>query len=313
MYDLSIDIFFSLTKIYKVMKKLVLFFFILVIFSHFLTYAFNIPKFYHAKIFQDETRFSRDWLSTVDLTIAGGSRHFHQPSHKGKLDFTELYFQYYQNFKKGLFFQLYLPFSWIKISDIELTAAHACPLDHCMRKGSIYSPALLAGWTLNYEDTTHLDFIDATFQLGALLQTPHDAVAFPLFPIGYTTKPGFAAAGSCALGALEWLTLGTYGQALLFAPATIWSSGAYIKLDHIIPTFSAMLCLCGDGQNKQIESIAPWRMFSLYISAEIDLAGDERPWLPRIKAFYSKPLAGNNILKAGLGGLNLGIDSHIVF
>lgn len=294
------------------MKKSVSF--LIVFIAFFLSFtgnAFNIPKFYHGKIFMDEPHFEESWLTSFDVTVAGGTRHFRFDGYKGRLDFTELLVQIYQNFEKGLFFHTYVPFCWIKMNDLEQIDKKHPPLDHCIRKTDIYSPGIFAGWTLNYEETTYLDFIDLTLEMGALLHTPNDAINIPLFPIGYTHRAGFAASGNFALGSYEWLTTGVYGQAIVFKPATVWSSGAYIKLDHIIPKISFLLAFCGDGQNKQIESIKPWQMFSLYFSFEIDLATDQKPWMPRLKGFFSKPLAGKNILKAGLGGFNIRIDADI--
>jgi hypothetical protein len=281
--------------------------------AQFTSDSFNTPKFYHSKIFQEETRFSERSLTTLDLVVAGGTKHFCWKGYKGRLDFTELIAQWYQNFEQGFFLHAYVPFCWIKMIDLENTDSNCPPLPHCIHKTDIYSPGLFVGWTLNYEETTRLDFIDLTLECGILLPTPHKAINVPLFPIGYTEKPGFAAAGSTAFGALEWLTTGVYAQAIVFKPATIWSTGYYLKLDHIMPRISFIFAICGDGQDKKIESIEPWKMLSLYFSGEVDIATDTRPWLPRVKGFFSKPVMGTNILKAGLGGFNIGVDAQIIF
>ena len=278
-----------------------------------LLHSFNIPKFYRGRIFLDEPRFAQNGLFTTDMTFGGGTKHFCARGYQGHFEFAELILQFYQNFNKGFFFHAQLPFGWIRMDDIKRFDPAAPPLPHCIKKAAIYSPGLFGGWTINYEDTSHLDFIDATCEVGVLLNSPSSAVNVPLFPIGYTRKPGFATSASCALGALEWLTVGTYAQVIVFLPATIWSAGSYLKLDHLVPRISAIIVFCGDGQNKKIESINPWRMFSLYIGGEVDLATDDRPWLPRFKAFFSKPLAGYNILKAGMVGFGVGVDAQIIF
>ncbi len=276
-------------------------------------YGFSIPKFYHGRIFLDEPRFSEKGLLSADLTFGGGTKHFRSQGYKGHLEFAELILQAYQNFDKGFFAHAFLPFAWIRLNDVERYDLSVAPLPHCVKKTDIYSPGLFAGWTINYEDTTHLDYLDATLEVGMLLNSPRHAVQIPLFPIGYTTQPGFAGAGYFAMGALEWLTLGAYTQAISFQPATIWSAGSYIKFDHLVPKISFILALCGDGQSKKIESIAPWQMLSVYLSFDVDLANDDRPWLPRFKAFFSKPVAGYNILKAGMGGFAVGFDAQIIF
>ncbi len=276
-------------------------------------YSFNIPKFYHGRIFLDEPRFSEKGLFTADITVAGGTKHFRARGYKGHLEFAEAILQGYLNFNKGIFIHAYIPISWVRMNDVERYDLSVKPLPHCIKKTDIYSPGIFAGWTVNYEDTKYLDYLDATFELGMLLNTPRHAINIPLFPIGYTTQPGFAGAGYFSMGAYEWLTLGAYTQAISFQPATIWSAGSYLKLDHLIPKLSFMVAVCGDGQNKQIESISPWQMLSVYLSFEVDLATDDRPWLPRFKALYSKPVAGYNILKAGMGGFTVGVDAQIIF
>ncbi len=276
-------------------------------------YGFNIPKFYHGKIFLDEPRFVEKGLFTGDITVAGGTKNFEAHGYLGHLEFAELIVQFYQNFDKGFFAHAYLPFCSIQLNDLERVDSSIQPICHCIKKSDIYSPGLFAGWTINYEGTHHVDYLDATFELGMLLNTPPKAVNMPLFPIGYTTQPGFAGAAYFSLGAYEWLTVGGYTQAISFQPATIWSAGSYLKLDHLIPKLSLIFALCGDGQNKKIESINPWQMLSVYLALEIDLANDERPWLPRFKALFTRPVAGYNILKTNMGGFGVGVDGQIIF
>lgn len=270
--------------------------------------AYNIPKFYHGKIFQDEPHFAESKLTSFDLTVAGGHKRFQYRGYTGTLNMTELYAQFYQNFDKGLFLHAYVPFCWVKMNDLEQVHLHDHPLPSNVHKTDIYSPTILFGWTMNYEGTTYLDYIDVTLEAGAILNTPRNAITVPLFPVGYTTDPGFAWAGYSAFGAYEWLTLGFYGQALSYHPATIWSTGAYLKFDHLIPKLSLTFAFCGDGQNKIIELIDPWQMASFYFSFEVDLATDEHPWLPRLKALFTKPFAGFGILKTSLAGFNIAID-----
>ncbi|MBY0109795.1 MAG: hypothetical protein K2X90_01655 [Candidatus Babeliaceae bacterium] len=281
--------------------------------NYLLIQSFNIPKFYHGRVFLDEPRFSETGLFSADLTVAGGTKHFRARGYKGHLELAELYLQAYQNFDKGLFIHAFLPFCWVRMNDVERYDLTVDPLPHCIKKTDIYSPGLFAGWTINYQETKHVDYVDATFELGMLLNTPKNAISVPLFPVGYTQQPGFAGAAYFAMGAYEWLTLGLYTQAISFQPATLWSTGSYIKLDHIVPKISVILAFCGDGQNKKIESINPWHMFSIYFSFDVDLATDERPWLPRFKALYTKPVSGYNILKAGMGGFSIGLDAQVIF
>lgn len=316
MYDLS-TYYIQFTKNTKMQNNKIILYqaslLLVIIVQSFTIQGFNIPKFYHGRIFLDEPRFSQDGLTSADITVAGGTKRFCRKGYEGRLDFTELIFQAYQNFDKGFFLHGYVPFCWIKLNDIELVDKDNSPLPHCIRKTDMYSPGVFVGWTLNHEETKHLDFIDFTLEAGALLNSPKDSQTPVLFPVGYTHKPGFAAASYCALGALEWITTGVYAQAIFFNPATIWSTGYYFKCDHLIPTLSLTFALCGDGQHKQIECIEPWQMLSTYLSLEVDLATDNRPWLPRIKGIFSKPIAGHNILKAGLGGFSIGFDVHIIF
>lgn len=276
-------------------------------------YGFSIPKFYHGRIFLDEPRFSEKGLFTADVTFGSAIKHFQSSGYKGRFKCSELYLQAYQNFSKGIFVHAFLPFAWINLDDIERYDPAIRPLPQHIQKADLYSPSFFLGWTLNYENMAHLDYIDLTCEVGAILNSPSGAIHVPLFPIGYTTQPGFAGAAYTALGALEWLTLGAYVQAISYQPATIWSVGSYVKLDHLVPKISLILAFCGDGQNKQIETISPWQMFSIDFSVDVDLATDERPWLPRLRAFYTKPISGFNILKVAMGGFNAGVDVQIFY
>ena len=269
--------------------------------------SFSMPKFYHAHIFNDETRFSEPYLTTIDLLVGGGGKDFCHAGKTGRLDMTELYVEAYQNFSHGLFFHLFLPTCWVKQKMVH-TIGTIGPLEPCLHQTNIYSPTVLAGWTINYENNIHVDFVDATLQAGFIGASPRNTVRGPLFPVGYSTSPGFAAHAALAVGYVEWLTTGVFAQTLVYSPAVIWSSGVYIKADHIFPALSFTVGIAGDGQNKTLNCITPWNMLSMYGDIELDLATDNHSYLPCLKAFFAGALAGNNVVKTALAGAHIGCD-----
>lgn len=118
------------------------------------------------------------------------------------------------------------------------------------------------GWTHNYQETKHLDFIDITLHTGILIPTgkKNNPDAIFSIPLGYNGNLGFPFGLELAFGAYEWLTLGCFVQGIGFVSrksqtrlfthhrdqgmialykdrasiqhGTIWQTGYYIKADH---------------------------------------------------------------------------------
>jgi hypothetical protein len=80
--------------------------------------------------------------------------------------------------------------------------------------------SLLLGWTINYQNTEYLDYLDGTIQLGVM--TPSSPLqninsVFSL-PAGYNGHTGIPLVADWALGAGEWFTFGIHGDILWLLP-----------------------------------------------------------------------------------------------
>lgn len=140
----------------------------------------------------------------------------------------------------------------------------------------------LIGWTHNYQETTILDFIDATFALGVLAPTgkkknPHELFSLPL---GYNGHWAFPFNCMFSLGTYEWITIGSYVHALFFFKNSsciplktstrtsgfiketienvtihqgpIWNTGAFFTADHFMYglSFTALYSYAGQATSS---------------------------------------------------------------
>lgn len=88
---------------------------------------------------------------------------------------------------------------------------------HCAQIGDI---SVLLGWTINYQDTQYLDYLDATVQLGVMtpsspLQNINSVFSMPA---GYNGHTGIPFVFDWALGAGEWFTFGIHSDILWLLP-----------------------------------------------------------------------------------------------
>jgi hypothetical protein len=144
--------------------------------------------------------------------------------------------------------------------------------------------SLLLGWTINYQDTTHVDYIDITSKIGVLFptgRTKNENRPFDL-PLGYNGHYGLPVFVQASFGAFEWFTMGGHtGAVFLFDKTktiriktaaeqnglialaqdtveidagTVWTVGAYTKADH----FAAGLSLLAgySFNNKDADTLA---------------------------------------------------------
>jgi hypothetical protein len=218
-------------------------------------------------------------------------------SYGGRFKTAEVDLQLYQNLIKGFFLELYIPIRKLEISDIHCSDLSSdCP--PCPNKNSplwqsflhqyntiltkyslcqagvnhtgIGDTSVLAGWTVNYEQTEDLDFIDFTIEAGILFPTGRKAnqdIIFDL-PQGYNGHYGFPLNMSVAFGLYEWFTLGGHVMVLPFKNrteelrmktstaqngsvmlakgcanvhhGTIWQAALYLKADHAIRNLSLL-------------------------------------------------------------------------
>lgn len=221
---------------------------------------------------------------------------FGQFSFSGKFRTVELDLQLYQNIINGFFLEFYMPIRKLEISNIcgrDITPECACPngqspiwqtflnqynailSQYCLCQGGVNNVGIgdttaLLGWALNYEETTHLDFIDFTVEAGVLFPTGRKAnpnIIFDL-PQGYNGHYGFPLNVTLALGMYEWLTLGGHTMILPLKSkkelvrmqtsaaqngfiklasgcadvhrGSLWQIGGYLKADHAIRNVSLL-------------------------------------------------------------------------
>jgi|GEM_PF-2530367 len=129
---------------------------------------------------------------------------------------------------------------------------------------------LFGGWTLNYEHTTAIDFIDLTVATGVNFPTSRRPLSCTpwVLPLGYEEHTGIPLLVAASLGIFDWCTIGLQGGALWFNTITrtaavqtaaeqqgwirlarfpvreekgaIWHIDTYLKLDHLIGGFSCV-------------------------------------------------------------------------
>lgn len=171
----------------------------------------------------------------------------------GKLKFTgkfhtiELILNFYQNFTKGFFLQLYLPIRHLKIdrtqffvdcspedittfpnknipewrnflSNFDAILSRFGLSKNNINQNGVGDLSLLGGWACNYEQTTKLDFIDVNAKIGVLaptgikrgLSNPFD------LPTGYNGYWAIPLKFDFSLGYWEWLTWGLHIGSLFF-------------------------------------------------------------------------------------------------
>lgn len=245
----------------------------------------------------------KDFTNPQDLTLqmlekVPARNCFGELAFGGQFRTAELDLQWYQNICDGFFLEVYLPIRKLEISDITCTdltsECDACPNNgnplwqtflnqfdailraHCLcfegvDHTGIGDTSAILGWATNYEETKHLDFIDAMFQVGVLFPTGRKSnpdIIFDL-PQGYNGHYGFPINMSLAFGLYEWFTFGGHVFTMPFLKntreirmktstaqngfiklakgcaeikrGTLWQIGTYLKADHVIRNFSFLV------------------------------------------------------------------------
>lgn len=234
-----------------------------------------------------------------------------------------------QNFTHGFFCQAHLPVRSMKVShinfvDVSPGVSRCHPFNgQCPNSstpiwqtflnsfGSILSQydistepfnktgigdfTFLLGWTINYQETEILDYIDATIRCGLLAPTSPQTNINDLFaiPFGYDGHWGFPLGFDLAIGAYEWVTIGTHLDAIVFANTThdvrmktaadqrgiiklaqgkaeiqrgiLWNGSMYFKADHIARGISFMLGYSYTKQNNTVLTPCDIAIFDPYV------------------------------------------------
>ena len=324
--------------------------------------------FYRASYFPGLTRLDAKSLTSIDIMAGGGSsiraRNAHgkkitlcgtyQDGHAcpEKFNISEAFFGLTQNVVDGVFLYALLPFRSLKresvyhIEAAELGKPPAC--QQGMGDASFY-----LGWTLNYQDTQELDFIDLTAKIGVLAPTATTTAG--VFSLGYDQHTGIPFTFDIALGLYDWLTLGGHASAVHFLDkerrlvtcndnheciivradvhrGPQWLAAGYIQADHFFRGFSLLLCFscankyCDCIQSYRCEQsnvvyptqttsclIPAWSMQTLNFLLEYDFTRQDPTAGLRLGAFYNLNVGGRNIVTTGVGGGSLGIEVQWLF
>ncbi len=108
-------------------------------------------------------------------------------------------------------------------------------------------------------------------------------------------------------------------------PGAIWEFNAYLLADHVVCGFSLLLGY--SFANKNCDTIRPenlaifdptivnndpeffgWKMHTINILADYDLAHYDCPWLPHVGFFYNIVVGGRRIFNTNVGGFEVGIN-----
>ncbi len=136
------------------------------------------------------------------------------------------------------------------------------------------------GWTLNYENTSYIDYVDLTIAAGVSCPTAPRICLADIFvlPLGYDGHVGVPLYASASLGVWDWLTVGLNSAGILFVPKTrpvalttdsaqsgwirlarvparvrragVWHIDGYVKADHVIDGLSLLFDFGHDHAGK---------------------------------------------------------------
>lgn len=231
-----------------------------------------------------------------------------------------------KNFNKGFFAQAHIPIR-------KLTFTHVPALGDLLGQHTTRSfgdLSLLGGWTINYEDTQDLDYIDATFRAGGLFPTGTKRKPIYIIDIsnGYNNHYAIPLSFDLALGLFDWITVGTHLGAMPFFkraleyelvypnPGTIYEANAYFKADHMLLGLSFLFDYSyahQTGPSKDIILLAndpqfnSWTMHTLNFLISYDFATYEQPYLPEVGFFYNLIVGGKRIFNTDMAGLTCGL------
>lgn len=202
----------------------------------------------------------------------------------GVFDIFEVDLNVYQNLKENFFLHLHVPAvsaelfpEKIKYSSKKGSKSYVnnkfSLLNKILKKDNLFlnlvkerglaDISLFLGYTINYENTEHLDYIDCAIELGVLFPTSKKRSRHLIFsiPLGYDGHYGITWTFELALGVYDWLTFGIHNDGVGFfdivacrpirtieskggiirfkqdkariKTGPVYRTGAYIKADHL--------------------------------------------------------------------------------
>jgi hypothetical protein len=220
----------------------------------------------------------------------------------GLIDVVEVNSNYYQNICSGLFYHVHIPFTYVQLYPCGyrecITEHEHKTLDNIekllkkhglsqtpLRKTGLGDSSFFLGGAYTYDNAHYLDFIDIAAQVGILFPTGKKKRASYLFdiPYGYNGHWGATFCIDIALGAFDWITIGTHVDGVLLNNhrqclrmrttctetgliklsrgvadvhgGSVWRTGAYIKADHCCGNLSGALAFT--YEQKQRDRIYP--------------------------------------------------------
>lgn len=246
-------------------------------------------------------------LALINLGAMAPCGQFAQLSFGGKLNELDCIILATQNIAHGFFLQLHAPFRKIDIRGInhcELAPADdACQDNQTevwnnfllsfndilqrynlslrnVHEHGIGDVSVYAGWTINYQDTKRLDYIDTAIKLGLITPTGRNRDENAVFsiPLGYNGHYGISPVCDLSIGAYGWLTVGAHVRGIFFnskdqtirmktdvrqqgflklaqgkarvSPGAIAEAGLYGKADHLIRGLSIIIGYSYDYQAR---------------------------------------------------------------
>jgi len=323
--------------------------------------------FYRASYFPGLTRLDVKSLTSIDIMAGGGSSTrarnaqgnkitlcgIYQDGHAcpEKFNLSEAFLGFTQNIVRGVFLYALLPFRSIKRESVyHIESADSAKPPACQQ--GMGDASFYIGWTLNYQDTQELDFIDLTGKIGVL--APIALTTPGVFSLGYDQHMGIPFTFDIALGLYDWLTIGGHASAVHFLDkerhvvtcndtreltivrASVhrgpqWLAAGYMQADHFFRGFSLLLCFsCANKYADHMQScreqskaecstqstsrlIPAWSMQTLNFLLEYDFTRQNPTTGLRLGAFYNLNVGGRNIVTTGVGGGALGIEVQWLF
>ncbi len=332
----------------------------------FFGYGHDVLHYYRADPLFSEPRFEKPWLASLDIDVGSGQtatafdchgkkvnildiyrseKKLKKKIQKGSFDFHELTLAYTQNFNYGLFVKAHLPLRTDRffihtitdnITDHPFTDHLPCIIaTECIKNTGTGDLSIMGGWTINYQQTKTLDFVDITLKAGVLVPTSHKrrtypAISVPSIPYGYDKLWGIPLSADVAIGCYEWLTIGSHVEVLPLCARqnriTYSRLGLYSKADHLIHGLSLSLGYTYSNKNSSLalpkknrsninsniqQDIGQWSMHTIHFAIEYDFTEYDNFFGPRIGFSINTPVYGKNIFKTTMSGLFFGLELAI--
>jgi len=273
---------------------------------------FNEPRFEHKGLISTFTNISHGSTSCYNNSCGDTAPLSHFLGNKEMTVFhiSEVVFDYCHNITDHIFVHAELP-----LRHLRFTTHTPDRIGCCGHTGS-GDIGLGLGYTINYEDTEYIDFIDATAQLSSTWPTSSKAgPARCDLPLGYNGCTGMSLDVDSSVGIYDWLTFGAHGKILVLLPhhkqeiQDFVGAGLFTKADHMIFGFSFTFAY--QYSHGLVQAVTAhgkfFSMHSINIVLDYDFATQSRPHGPTVGFTLQKIVGGKNVflptMKGGLAGV----------